>query len=345
MVAGAAGGGGGGLLLVVGAYFYFRRRRPDDQGQGAPEPSDQAWSPRKSGTSSRFTYNDASTPNTAAGATSSWPGQGPSASGLGQASYSSATASAALPQDPSDPLWLPWDSSIVPLLAPSNRFAHGSFGDVYRGDLVTGGVTGRVTRVAVKVVTICSGKDGSSMTQPDFDRELEVMLALRHARVVALLGHSSDGGSKRALVTEYLPGGSLEDALKGRPALGWRDRARAALHLAEALQFLHTAVPSQRDQGGTFVPIIHRDVKPANVLFDDKKNAKLSDYGLALMVPELADQSTVVSVVKSNLFAGTPGFVVRRGLGTPLWFFSLHESPFEIESPFSCFPFSSHFPL
>lgn len=81
--------------------------------------------------------------------------------------------------------------------------------------------------------------------------------------------------------------GSLEDRLLRRgnsPPLSWRKRFKIAAEIATALLFLHQAKPE---------PLVHRDLKPANILLDRNYVSKISDVGLARLVPpSVADSVT-----------------------------------------------------
>ena len=114
---------------------------------------------------------------------------------------------------------------------------------------------------------------------------------------------------RRALITEYLPNGSLEDSLDLLDA--WAERLTVACDLAEALQYLHTMVVGD---DGKPLPILHRDVKPANVLLDVDLRAKLADFGLARLSPELAGKLSkeAAAATMAGVGAGTPGYMVRR---------------------------------
>ena len=71
------------------------------------------------------------------------------------------------------------------------------------------------------------------------------------------------------LVMEHLPGGSLHDRLVQRGPLPWAEVVDVGVHVADALSAAHDA------------GILHRDVKPANVLVDDTGSPKLADFGIA----------------------------------------------------------------
>lgn len=102
--------------------------------------------------------------------------------------------------------------------------------------------------------------------------------------MVLLLGACPDYG---CLVYEYMHNGSLEDRLLRRgntPVIPWRKRFKIAAEIATALLFLHQAKPE---------PLVHRDLKPANILLDRNYVSKISDVGLARLVPpSVADSVT-----------------------------------------------------
>lgn len=99
---------------------------------------------------------------------------------------------------------------------------------------------------------------------------------MRHPHMVLLLGACPEYG---CLVYEYMNYGSLEDRLlrkNGTPPIPWRIRFKIAAEISIALTFLHQAKPE---------PLVHRDLKPANILLDRNYVSKISDVGLARLVP------------------------------------------------------------
>lgn len=102
--------------------------------------------------------------------------------------------------------------------------------------------------------------------------------------MVLLLGACPEYG---CLVYEFMSNGSLEDRLFRRgntPTLSWQLRFRIAAEIGTALLFLHQTKPE---------PIVHRDLKPANILLDRNFVSKISDVGLARLVPpSVADNVT-----------------------------------------------------
>ncbi|KAJ0229227.1 Uncharacterized protein HA466_0317890 [Hirschfeldia incana] len=144
------------------------------------------------------------------------------------------------------------------------KIGEGGYGPVYKANL-------DYTSVAVKIL-----KSGITQGLKQFQQEVEVLSSMRHPNMVILLGACPDYG---CLVYEYMENGTLEDRLFCRdntPPLSWRARFRIAAEIATGLLFLHSAKPE---------PLVHRDLKPANILLDRHFTSKISDVGLARLVP------------------------------------------------------------
>ncbi|GMJ07607.1 hypothetical protein like AT5G12000 [Hibiscus trionum] len=153
-----------------------------------------------------------------------------------------------------------------------NKIGEGGYGPVYKGKLDH-------TPVAIKIL-----RPDAAQGKRQFQQEVEVLCSIRHPNMVLLLGACPEYG---CLVYEYMHNGSLEDRLfrKGntRP-LSWRRRFKIAAEIATALLFLHQSKPE---------PLVHRDLKPANILLDRNFVSKISDVGLARLVPpSVADSVT-----------------------------------------------------
>lgn len=113
--------------------------------------------------------------------------------------------------------------------------------------------------------------------------KVEVLSRMRHPNMVLLVGACPENGS---LVYEYMEQGSLEDRLfckDGTAPLPWRTRFSIAAEIATALNFLHQTRPQ---------PLVHRDLKPANILLDRNYVSKISDVGLARLIPPSDDDQT-----------------------------------------------------
>ncbi|KAG0453450.1 hypothetical protein HPP92_024754 [Vanilla planifolia] len=154
----------------------------------------------------------------------------------------------------------------------------------------------------------------------EVENEIKILSRIQNPRLVNLLGFTQpDGTKEQLLVVELMPNGTLYDLLHSnhRPP-SWDRRLRLALQTAKALLSLHSANP----------PIIHRDVKSANVLLDDRFNARLGDFGLALRGDgDGGEAGGFSSSVRSTPPAGTlgyldPGYVTPANLSTKTDVFS-----------------------
>ncbi|KAG0481875.1 hypothetical protein HPP92_009959 [Vanilla planifolia] len=148
--------------------------------------------------------------------------------------------------------------------AESLKIGEGGYGPVYKCFLDH-------TPVAVKVL-----RPDAAQGRAQFQQEVEVLSCIRHPHMVLLLGACPEYG---CLVYEYMASGSLEDRLFRRgntPPIPWQHRFRIAAEIATGLLFLHQTKPE---------PLVHRDLKPANILLDRNYVSKISDVGLARLVP------------------------------------------------------------
>lgn len=155
--------------------------------------------------------------------------------------------------------------------AQSRKIGEGGYGPVFRCRLDH-------TSVAVKVL-----RPDASQGRTQFQQEIDILSCIRHPNMVLLLGACPEYG---ILVYEYMSNGSLEDRLfrKGNtPVIPWQLRFRIAAEIATGLLFLHQTKPE---------PLVHRDLKPANILLDHNYVCKISDVGLARLVPAVAENVT-----------------------------------------------------
>jgi serine/threonine-protein kinase len=119
--------------------------------------------------------------------------------------------------------------------------------------------------VALKM--ILSGSHASDEEVMRFRIEAEAVAALQHPHIVQVHDFGQREG-RPYFSLEYLEGGSLQQRLTGRPH-DPREAARLIATLAGALDFAHRH------------GIVHRDVKPANILFDSAGQPRITDFGLA----------------------------------------------------------------
>lgn len=153
------------------------------------------------------------------------------------------------------------------------------------------------TPVALKWMALEVTRDPSFRRR--FQREVDVLQRLRHSAIVPILDHGEYEG-KPYLIMPYLHGGTLTGRLssgRGQPS-----EVLLLARIADALDCAHTQ------------SIVHRDVKPSNILFDANDQPYLTDFGI---VKFLGDGYSAVTQTGESL--GTPGYMSpEQVLGQPL---------------------------
>ncbi|KAL3535352.1 hypothetical protein ACH5RR_003813 [Cinchona calisaya] len=149
----------------------------------------------------------------------------------------------------------------------SNLLGAGSSGSVYKGVLSDGNV------VAIKVLHL---QDKESCER--FNAECEVMRQIRHRNLVKVISACSTDTLK-AIILPYMPNGSLDLWLHGRQEyhLDLLQRINIILDVAMALEYLHHGYDQH---------VIHRDLKPTNILLDEDMVAHVSDFGISKIIAQ-----------------------------------------------------------
>ncbi|GAB2221288.1 hypothetical protein Droror1_Dr00012462 [Drosera rotundifolia] len=187
-------------------------------------------------------------------------------------------------------------------VAAFEMIGKGGCGEVYRAQLP--GEDGKM--IAIKKV-IQPPKEAAELVEEESRQlhkhlrqirsEIKTVGQIRHRNLLPLLAHVSRPNC-HYLVYEFMKNGSLQDAMTqvalGLRELDWPTRHRIALGIASGLEYLHMNNQAK---------IIHRDLKPANVLLDDDMEARITDFGLAKVMPE-----AITHVTSSNV-AGTLGYI------------------------------------
>src|SRR5215216_792632 len=169
----------------------------------------------------------------------------------------------------------------------TQRLARGGMATVYRA------VDTRLTRtVAVKVMHVGLGDDAEFARK--FDREARAAAKLSHPDVVSVFDQGQDLGgpnSRPYIVMEYVEGQTLRDVLN-------RDAPLPPARALELMEPVLAALAAAHDAG-----LVHRDVKPENVLISDRGQIKVADFGLAKAV------SSQTSTATQGLLIGTVSYL------------------------------------
>jgi serine/threonine protein kinase/WD40 repeat protein len=154
----------------------------------------------------------------------------------------------------------------------------------------------RVERnVAIKV--ILPSKRTSKVFLQQFEREAKALANLAHTNIVKVLNYGIQDGQPY-LVMEYVPGGTLKDAMHQK--IPWQTAAAILAPIARALDYVHQQ------------QIVHRDVKPSNILLQEDFSPMLSDFGILKMLE--GKEEKVDAAIGAGV--GTPEYMPpEQGLG------------------------------
>ncbi|KAJ3679351.1 hypothetical protein LUZ60_017362 [Juncus effusus] len=177
----------------------------------------------------------------------------------------------------------------------SHKIGEGGFGSVYKGRLRDG------REVAVKVLS-AESRQGVR----EFVAELNIVSDIIHENLVRLYGCCVEG-THRILVYNYLENNSLAQTLLGSGSSGrssiifdWQARVKIILGVARGLAYLHEELQPH---------IVHRDIKASNILLDEDLTPKISDFGLARLLP--ANVSHLSTRVAGTLGYLAPEYAIR----------------------------------
>jgi serine/threonine protein kinase len=164
-----------------------------------------------------------------------------------------------------------------------------------------------------------------------FEREAKTLARLSHSNIVKVYDFGDYNGSPY-LVLEYLPGGTLKQrltALNGEP-IPWNEAIEILLPIAAALEFAHGQ------------DMIHRDVKPSNILLSATGQPMLSDFGIA----KLLGSEETSSLTSSGIGVGTPEYMAPEqwigkvsaqtdlySLGVVLYEMVTGRKPYDADTP------------
>ncbi|XP_070662983.1 probable LRR receptor-like serine/threonine-protein kinase At4g29180 isoform X2 [Malus domestica] len=161
----------------------------------------------------------------------------------------------------------------------------GGFGTVYHGCMKDG------TQVAVKMLSA-----SSTQGPREFQTEAELLMRIHHRNLASFIGYCDDANNL-ALIYEYMANGNLKNSLSDAERssqMTWETRLHIAIDAAQGLEYLHH---------GCKPPIVHRDVKTANILLSENLEAKIADFGLSMVFSSDIETKVVSTVM------GTVGYL------------------------------------
>lgn len=139
----------------------------------------------------------------------------------------------------------------------------GAFGVVYAG-------IWRGTKVCLK--QLHKHLNADEVAQAEFRLELKIMQQLHHPHIVQFLGTTTSAEGLTSLVSEFMGGGSLEQVFRSEELLTLKSSTQMALDCARGMAYLHGRSP---------LPVIHRDLKPGNLMLTTTRTLKIGDFGLS----------------------------------------------------------------
>ncbi|KAH0689913.1 hypothetical protein KY289_017271 [Solanum tuberosum] len=187
-----------------------------------------------------------------------------------------------------------------------NLIGSDSSGTVYKGTFASNGMV-----VAVKVLNLLH--QGASKS---FIAECQALRNIRHRNLVKVISACSrsdfKGNEFKALVFRFMPKGNLDEWLHlereiQKSSLTILQRMNIIIDVASALHYLHHQCQT---------PMIHCDIKPQNILFDEDLTAHLGDYGLVRLVPGFSNGSELHQFSSLGVM-GTIGYAAPEyGMGS-----------------------------
>jgi tRNA A-37 threonylcarbamoyl transferase component Bud32 len=180
--------------------------------------------------------------------------------------------------------------------------------------------------VALKVLPQYYAQDPKFVQR--FEREARALAKLEHIHILPIFAYGEEEGITY-LVMRYMPTGTLSDKIEAERAQPFHEASRILAQIASALDYAH-----RHD-------ILHRDVKPSNVLLDADGNVYLTDFGLAKMVEASVD-------LTGGGILGTPAYMSpeqcqgardltpatdQYSLGVILYEMITGRTPFQAETP------------
>jgi len=174
-----------------------------------------------------------------------------------------------------------------------------------RGDMLGLGTLGMVFKAmnvdtgetfAVKELLIDEKLESDRNFMKALQHEIDILKDLKHEHIVSYLGHDTID-NKLYIYLEYMPGGSIAHVISNYGALDEDTIATYTTHVLLGLDFLHSQDP----------PLLHRDIKGANILVGIDWKAKLSDFGCSKRATDSMTHTIMGSIpwMAPEIMAGT----------------------------------------
>ena len=190
---------------------------------------------------------------------------------------------------------------------------HGGMGEVWQAERADGALK---RKVALKLPHV-SWAPGLAER---FAREREILASLEHANIARLYDAGFDPHGRPYMALEYVEGVPIDEFCKQR-ALPVEGRLRLLLQVADAVAFAHSRL------------VVHRDLKPGNILVTDEGQVRLLDFGIAKLMEGDSAQETALTRVGGRALTldyASPEQIRGEPIGTASDVYSLGVVAFEL---------------
>ena len=168
-----------------------------------------------------------------------------------------------------------------------DELARGAMGDVYKARDRS---LGRTVALKVMNTSLATSQEEEREFRVRFEREAQIAASLHHPDIVQVFDIGADGtGDTVYIAMEYVEGETLRDLLAREGKLAIGDAVSIAVRIARALDHAHAQ------------SVVHRDMKPSNVLLGPAGEVKLTDFGIARIPTS--------DLTRTGVHVGTPNFM------------------------------------
>ncbi|MFN0080063.1 MAG: protein kinase domain-containing protein [Prosthecobacter sp.] len=152
--------------------------------------------------------------------------------------------------------------------------------------------------VAVKVLPQDFGDESDKSFSNRFKREAKTMAQLSHPGIVPVFDAGETAAGLPYFVMEFIQGTDVAQILREQGRMPLHHVLSVGLHVCDALAYAHK-------QG-----VVHRDIKPGNVMIDARGRVRVADFGLA----QSLDHGSLAHLTRTNIAMGTPDFIAPEAM-------------------------------